>query len=62
MTGGVTVTPLSIDEAVIDLTHTLPLFRGTVVDIGRQIKRRFRTEIGEWMRCSIGVSTNRFLG
>jgi DNA polymerase-4 len=55
------VTPLSIDEAVIDLTHTLPLFRGTVVDIGREIKRRFKTEIGEWMRCSIGVGTNRFL-
>lgn len=55
------VTPLSIDEAVIDLTHTLPLFKGTVVDIGRDIKRRFRKEIGEWMRCSIGVSTNRFL-
>jgi DNA polymerase-4 len=55
------VTPKSIDEAVIDLTHTLPLFSGGVVGIGREIKRRFRTEIGEWMRCSIGVSTNRFL-
>src|SRR5919199_3851968 len=55
------VTPKSIDEAVIDLTDTLCLFKGTVVDIGREIKRRFRTEIGEWMRCSIGVSTNRFL-
>lgn len=55
------MTPKSIDEAVIDLTHTLPLFKGTVEDVGREIKRRFRTEIGEWMRCSIGVSTNRFL-
>src|SRR5689334_15145002 len=55
------VTPKSIDEAVIDLTDTLPLFKGTVQDIGRQIKRRFREEIGDWMVCSIGVSTNRFL-
>src|SRR4051794_8880237 len=55
------VTPKSIDEAVIDLTDTLCLFKGTVEDIGRQIKRRFRTEIGEWMVCSIGVGTNRFL-
>jgi DNA polymerase-4 len=54
------VTPLSIDEAVIDLTDTLCLFKGMVVDIGREIKKRFRTEIGEWMRCSIGVGTNRF--
>jgi DNA polymerase IV len=46
---------------VIDLTATLCLFKGTVVDIGKDIKRRFRTEIGEWMSCSIGVGTNRFL-
>jgi DNA polymerase-4 len=55
------VTPKSIDEAVIDLTHTLELFKGTVTDIGKEIKKRFREEIGEWMKCSIGVSTNRFL-
>jgi DNA polymerase-4 len=30
-------------------------------DIGQEIKRRFRREIGEWMVCSIGISTNRFL-
>ena len=55
------VTPKSIDEAVIDLTHTLELFKGGVTDIGNEIKKRFRQEIGEWMQCSIGVSTNRFL-
>jgi DNA polymerase IV len=55
------VTPKSIDEAVIDLTYTLSLFKGTVTDIGKEIKKRFREEIGEWMQCSIGVSTNRFL-
>src|SRR3954452_14554377 len=55
------VSPKSIDEAVIDLTDTLCLFRGTVADIGREIKRRFRSEIGEWMVCSIGVGPNRFL-
>jgi DNA polymerase IV len=55
------VTPKSIDEAVIDLTDTLCLFKGSILDIGRQIKKRFREEIGEWMVCSIGVGTNRFL-
>ena len=55
------MTPKSIDEAVIDLTYTLELFKGTVTDIGKEIKKRFRKEIGEWMKCSIGVSTNRFL-
>ena len=55
------VTPKSIDEAVIDLTDTLCLFKGTILDIGKEIKKRFREEIGDWMKCSIGVSTNRFL-
>ena len=55
------VTPKSINEAVIDLTDTLCLYKGTITDIGKEIKKRFREEIGEWMQCSIGVSTNRFL-
>src|SRR5918997_4082016 len=55
------VTPKSIDEAVIDFTDTYALYNRSLVDIGREIKRRFRSEIGEWMICSIGISTNRFL-
>jgi len=55
------VTPKSIDEAVIDLTDTLCLYKGSILDLGREIKKRFREEIGEWMSCSIGVGTNRFL-
>jgi DNA polymerase IV len=55
------VTPKSIDEAVIDFTDTSALFNRTLPDIGREIKRRFREEIGEWMQCSIGIGTNRFL-
>jgi DNA polymerase IV len=55
------VTPKSIDEAVIDFSDTYALYNRTLPDIGREIKRRFREEIGEWMVCSIGISTNRFL-
>lgn len=55
------VSPKSIDEAVLDLTQTLPLFRRDIVDIGREIKERFRREIGEWIFCSIGIGPNRFL-
>jgi DNA polymerase-4 len=55
------VTPLSIDEAVLDLASTLPLFKGGIVGIGREIKRRIKTEIGEWVLCSVGIATNRFL-
>lgn len=55
------VTPKSIDEAVIDFTETLPLFHKDLSDIGREIKQRFKTEIGEWIFCSIGIGPNRFL-
>jgi DNA polymerase-4 len=55
------VSPKSIDEAVIDFSDTYALYNRTLPDIGREIKRRFRAEIGEWMQCSIGIGTNRFL-
>src|SRR5688572_24774760 len=55
------VSPKSIDEAVIDFSDTYALYRRSLTDIGQEIKRRFRNEIGEWMVCSIGISTNRFL-
>jgi DNA polymerase-4 len=55
------VSPKSIDEAVIDFTDTYALYKRSLIDIGKEIKRRFREEIGEWMRCSIGIGTNRFL-
>jgi DNA polymerase IV len=55
------VSPKPIDEAVIDFTDTYALYNRSLMDIGREIKRRFRNEIGEWMVCSIGIGTNRFL-
>jgi DNA polymerase IV len=55
------VSPKSIDEAVIDFTDTYALYNRSLTDIGREIKRRFREEIGEWMVCSIGIGPNRFL-
>lgn len=54
------VTPKSIDEAIIDFEGTLGLQRG-LTEIAQEIKTRIRKEIGEWIVCSIGISTNRFL-
>lgn len=54
------VTPKSIDEAIVDFRG----FEGTKIDlisIGKEIKQRMKDEIGEWIRCSIGIGTNRFL-
>jgi DNA polymerase-4 len=55
------VTPKSIDEAVIDFSEVLHLSKKSLVEIAREIKRRMRQEIGEWISCSIGIGNNRFL-
>ncbi|NTU73322.1 hypothetical protein HGB07_04100 [Candidatus Roizmanbacteria bacterium] len=54
------VTPKSIDEAVIDFANT-PSLSKNLTDVAYEIKMRMRREIGEWITCSIGIATNRFL-
>src|SRR6266446_9146564 len=57
------VTPKSIDEAVLDFSsvNNQVLFKKSLIDIGMEIKKRIRREIGEWVSCNIGIATNRFL-
>lgn len=56
------VTMKSIDEGIIDFHHTSHAIAGRdLVDIGYEIKQRLKDEIGVWMRCNIGIATNRFL-
>jgi len=56
------VTMKSIDEGVIDFHNTTADIQGRdLVDIGMEIKQRLKDEIGIWMRCNIGIATNRFL-
>jgi DNA polymerase-4 len=54
------VIPKSIDEVVMNFSKTPALIQG-LINIGREIKRRFKEEIGEWISCIVGISTNRFL-
>lgn len=52
----------SIDEGVIDFAEaTAAMRRRDMAEIGQEIKQRLRGEIGCWMRCNVGISTNRFL-
>ncbi|HRF28204.1 MAG TPA: hypothetical protein PL051_01000 [Candidatus Saccharibacteria bacterium] len=52
----------SIDEGVIDFSETTKVLQGRdIVDIGHEIKRRLKEEVGCAMRCNVGISTNRFL-
>jgi DNA polymerase-4 len=52
----------SIDEGVIDFARSPALIRErNLVEIGEEIKQRLRDEVGEAMRCNIGIAPNRFL-
>ena len=53
------VEPLSIDEAFLDLTHTLKI-HGDPVAVAREIKSRIRREVGD-LTASIGIAPNKFL-
>jgi len=56
------VTMKSIDEGIIDFHNTSADILGRdLVEIGMEIKQRLKDEIGVWMRCNIGIATNRFL-
>lgn len=57
-----TFTMKSIDEGVIDFADSPASLRARdMVALGHEIKQRLRAEIGCWMRCNIGIATNRFL-
>lgn len=52
----------SIDEGVIDFSQAPESVRNRdLVEVGHEIKQRLKDEIGCWMRCNVGISTNRFL-
>lgn len=52
----------SIDEGVLDFHNLEPILNDrSVEDIGFEIKKRVKDEIGEWMRINVGIGPNRFL-
>ena len=55
------VTPKSIDEVVMNFAGLEDYWKKSLTEIGREIKKRFRKEIGEWIFCNIGIATNRML-
>ncbi len=57
------VTPKSIDEAILDFSRVdnQALFKKSLSEIGFEIKKRIRSEIGDWVSCNVGIGTNRFL-
>ncbi|MBI3385425.1 DNA polymerase IV [Candidatus Gottesmanbacteria bacterium] len=51
----------SIDEMVLNLKNAPCLPKKSIIDIAWEIKNRIRQEIGNWLKVSIGISTNHFL-
>ena len=52
------IEPISLDEAFLDVTGSLKLFK-SAENIGQQIKQRIKTEIG--LTASVGIAPNKFL-
>ena len=52
----------SIDEGIINFEGTTSAVnKRPLADIGYEIKKRLKNEVGCWMRCNIGIAPNRFL-
>lgn len=52
----------SIDEGIIDFTETSHnIASRNLLDVGLEIKKRLKDEVGCYMRCNIGIAPNRFL-
>lgn len=54
------VIPRSIDEAVVDLSSYKNIYPD-VVEVAKQIKKDIREEVGDYLKCSIGIAPNAFL-
>jgi DNA polymerase-4 len=54
------IEPYSIDEAFLDLTGLVPSLEAGA-QLGYTIKQRIKDEVGEWLTCSMGVASTRWL-
>ncbi len=51
----------SIDEVVVNFQHTPIALRLPMKTIALEIKKRIKSEIGDWLTVSIGIAPNRYL-
>lgn len=51
----------SVDEGVIDFKGTRRVNQRSLLDIGKEIKAKFRSELGDYMTCNIGIAPSRWL-
>ncbi len=49
----------SIDEVVIDFSPVIDYWKKSLIEIGLEIKKQIRSLVGDWIRVSVGIGTNR---
>jgi len=54
------VIPKSIDEAIVNLKG-YELVHKDPMEVARKIQQDIKNEVGDWLRCSVGVAPNAFL-
>ncbi len=54
------VIPKSIDEAIVNLNN-YQLIHKDIVEVAKKIKQDIKNEVGDWLKCSIGIAPNAFL-
>lgn len=52
--------PKSIDEFVLKL-EGYPSYKKGILNVAKEIKKRIKQEVGDWITVSVGVAPNRFL-
>jgi DNA polymerase-4 len=52
--------PKSIDEFVLDLKD-YPAYKKGMKNVGNELKKRIKEEIGEWLTVSVGIAPNKYL-
>ncbi|MDO8488341.1 MAG: DNA polymerase IV [bacterium] len=56
-----TVEVFSIDEMWADVSATQQLFSGGALEIALEMKQRIHQHLGEWLKCSVGISFTKLL-
>ncbi len=56
-----TLEVFSIDECFVDVTESQKLWPGGAFQMALELKWRIKRELGEWMKCSVGVSFTKLL-
>lgn len=56
-----TLEVFSIDECFVDVSQTQKFWTGGVYEMALELKQKVKESLGEWIKCSIGISFTKLL-